>query len=120
MVRGKPRHGFDFDAPRGRHVEGDGEDAAGEGHGAHPGGEQDTVDDDDGRGTRHGGQKDRPKEPGGCRVANALKGGLRTFRKRFGTIDKELLARANGGRIISNPSATRPQRPAILIRLTSW
>ena len=101
MVRGKPRHGFDFDVTLAWECtfEGDGEDVKPvKGTVYIPEASRDTVDDDEVEYTVKVEDRKTDRRSQEDAAYDALKGGLRTFlRETFGTIDKELLARANGG-----------------------
>ena len=67
---------------------------------------RDTVDDDEVEYTVKVEDRKTDRRSQEDAAYDALKGGLRTFlRETFGTIDKELLARANGGVV---PFPTRP------------
>ena len=101
MVRGKPRHGFDFDVTLAWECtfEGDGEDVKPVKGTVHiPEASRDTVDDDEVEYTVKVEDRKTDRRSQEDAAYDALKGGLRTFlRETFGTIDKELLAQANGG-----------------------
>ena len=100
MVRGQPRHGFDFDVTLAWECTfaGDAEDVKPVKGTAHiPEASRDTVEDDEVDYTVKVEDRKTDRRSQEDAAYDALKSGLRTFlRETFATVDKELLARANG------------------------
>lgn len=100
MVRGQPRHGFDFDVTLAWECTfgGDAEDVKPVKGTAHiPEASRDTVEDDEVDYTVKVEDRKTDRRSQEDAAYDALKSGLRVFlRETFATVDKELLARAKG------------------------
>jgi hypothetical protein len=107
MVRGTPRHGFDFDITLNWEATGfDGDGAAGDKDAKKPvkgtihipEASRDTVDDDELEYTVAVEDRKADRRPQEDAAYKVLKAGLREFfHQSFATIDKELKVRAQGG-----------------------